>query len=266
MKIALVSLDQVWENKENNKTLCSSYVDFAKKQSCDLIVFPEMTLTGFTMHGAESLSEELSSSESLTFFVKESRRHQIGIVFGLITKGSDKPRNTLIFLNKEGKIVGRYSKIHPFSYANEHKYFDGGDQIIIAEFEGYRFGLSICYDLRFPEIFQLMSVNAEAIINIANWPAKRSGHWNILSSARAVENQVYMIGVNRTGVDGNNLIYEESSNIISPDGNVETPEITNNELKIYNIDLGQVKVIQEAFPMKNDRKVELYKKYLDAKR
>ena len=262
MRVALISLNQVWEDKEKNKELCQWYIKEAAAKKSDLIVFPEMTLTGFTMKNASIYSENILKSETVSFFQNESKNNSIGIIFGFIARGEKISENKLVYLNKKGEIVGDYSKIHPFSFATEDSFFKGGNQVKYASFENINVGLSICYDLRFPELFQILSKHSEIIVNIANWPKKRVKHWKSLSMARAIENQVFFIGVNRTGTDGNGLEYEESSLIVNPNGDVLEEVYLFNDMKVFEIELSNVKRIRTEFPVKNDRKIDLYKKLL----
>ncbi|MDG1328915.1 MAG: nitrilase-related carbon-nitrogen hydrolase [Flavobacteriaceae bacterium] len=261
MKIALVSLNQIWEEKKVNKINCSKYIKDANLKSCDLIIFPEMTLTGFSLKNASSLSENMLQSTTLTFFKNEAVTNNIAIVFGLIARENDENYNKLIFLSNKGEVIGDYNKIHPFSFSNENLFFKGGNKIQYSFFGGVNWGLSICFDLRFPEIYQIQSPKAEVIINIANWPEKRHNHWKTLIQARAIENQVYFIGVNRTGIDGNGLLYKESSMIVNPNGEIEKEILKESELKVYDLNLDLVKKVRDTFPLVDDRKKEFYKKY-----
>jgi omega-amidase len=262
MKIALVSLNQVWENKSENKILCYDFVSKAKSLDCELIIFPEMTLTGFKMAGAAENAEEVSNSETINYFRDLCIKNNISIAFGMIAKGDTHPENKMIFIDNEGKVLGNYTKIHPFSLANEDQYFNPGNNIVNLQLCGVNIGLSICYDLRFPELYQILSKKSEIIINIANWPKKRVQHWRALLKARAIENQVFMVGVNRTGIDGNQLAYEESSTIINPNGDVEPYLIQQDVMRVFDIDLNEVAQSRNAIAIKADRRVDFYKKLL----
>jgi predicted amidohydrolase len=122
--------------------------------------------------------------------------------------------------------------------------------------------MSICYDLRFPEMFQALSKNSQIIVNIACWPEKRVHHRITYLQARAIENQSFFIGVNRTGKDGNNLNYRKSSMIVNPEGELLIGERVNDEIDIFEIDIAQVDAYRESFPVKNDRQPEFYKQIL----
>jgi len=124
-----------------------------------------------------------------------------------------------------------------------------------------KIGLTICYDLRFPELYSAYGKECDLIVNMANWPSKRVGHWNTLLKARAIENQLFIIGVNRTGNDGNNLDYVESSNLYNANGDKLNPEIFEN-MKIYKLNENFTIELKNKFNTTNDRKIEFYKEII----
>lgn len=261
MKIALVSLNQVWEDKSANKVLCYNFIQKAVSHQVDLVIFPEMTLTGFSM-AIEKTAENFEDSESLDWFRSIAVKFSINIIFGVVFSYKNRVKNHLILLNKKGEILGNYEKIHPFSYSDENLYFVGGDELVISDFYSTKLGFTICYDLRFPELFQGLSKDCEVIINIANWPKGRIDHWRTLLKARAIENQVFMIGVNRTGIDGNNIEYEKSSMIFTPNGDKLEPVYSNELITIFEFEPLDVIGIRNNFPVKNDRRIAFYKSIL----
>lgn len=259
MRIALVSLNQHWEDKASNKKLCELYCNYAAENEVDIIIFPEMTLTGFSMNPKLN-AEILNNSDSISFFKELSFKNKQSIVFGLCLKEKKGFSNSAVFISKEGKLKGIYRKIHPFSFASENLHFTPGNKTTYIENDGIHIGLTICYDLRFPELFRLYSKKSSILINIANWPEKRIAHWEALLKARAIENQFFMIGVNRTGFDNNNISYTMSSQIISPEGVVLSPFKIIDDISIYDINVNTVKIIRKNFPVLNDCKIEIIKK------
>ena len=257
MKIAIISLDQAWEDKQSNKEKCSYYVDLAINKSCDLIIFPEMTLTGFTMD-ANTLAEDADNSETIRYFKKEAKKG-INIIHGVAIRQGEKAVNTLVAISRNGDLLTEYQKIHPFSFSKENDYYSAGEKLGIGTIDKVNFGYTICYDLRFPEIFQALSKTVSVVVNIANWPDKRVNHWQVLLAARAIENQVYMIGVNRTGDDGNGLSYSKSSAIYDPSGDSVTAIFSQDDLDVYDINPDLSYETQASFPVKQDRKVNFYK-------
>ena len=257
MKIALVSLNQVWEDKKVNLDLCEEYIQKSSGMDVDLIVFPEMTLTGFSTNISLTAEDE-EKSNTIGKFIELSKLYNMAILFGLVIKENNKALNRSIFVNNKGAILDKYTKIHPFSFSGEDKYFNAGTELTVISFNDFNIGLTICYDLRFPELYSALSKRSDLVINIANWPKKRVDHWTTLLKARAIENQVFVAGVNRTGEDENGLEYIESSNVFNANG--ERLECDKYEdMKIYDINPNWTKEFKAKFNTTNDRKVEFYK-------
>jgi omega-amidase len=260
MKIALVSLDPKWEDKSSNILLCEKNIRLALENSCKMVIFPEMTLTGFSMN-VDLVAENPDDSKSFRFFQRLAKEG-IFVVFGMALKREERVTNNLIVISPNGDILANYAKIHPFSYSQEDKFYDAGTELGIVLLENIKIGMTICYDLRFPEIYQGLSKTVSIIVNIANWPKERIDHWNTLIRARAIENQVYMIGVNRIGVDGNDQLYEASSMIIDPDGREVLSSRIGENIDLYEVDPGRVGLVRKTFPFKEDRNIELYKRII----
>jgi omega-amidase len=259
MKLALSSLNQIWEDKDGNFELCLAEMESAAHSGAELIVFPEMTLTGFSSR-VEALAEDMESSTTLRRFREAARGFGIPVVFGaIIGQPGRKARNVALMIDKSGQLIGSYSKIHPFSMAGENLHFAAGTEVVFAGLDGWSVGLSICYDLRFPEIFAILAPHCDLILNIANWPAKRVDHWRTLLKARAIENQVFVAGVNRTGVDGRGLEYQESSLVFDAYGSEVMPAEARGSLKLFSIDQARTREIKEKFNFFADRQPELYR-------
>ena len=261
MRIALISLNQVWESKDLNFQYCRSYLKQAKKQDVELVIFPEMTLTSFSMN-TEVTAEDSASSKTVELFKQLAKEIQIAIIFGVVFQDGEKATNNALIVDSAGVIRGSYSKIHPFSFAGEDKAFNGGTEIRFAKFGLVTIGLTICYDLRFPEIYSALGKSCDLIVNIANWPAKRVDHWNSLLKARAIENQVFIVGVNRTGVDDKGLEYVKSSQVNNPNGELLSPITSESEIDIFDIDPEYIEKFKQTFSTTQDRKPEFYKSIL----
>lgn len=258
MKIATVSFNSIWEDKKNNLIEFERIVKLVKNKA-EFVIFPEMTLTGFSVYNLD-LAEDLKSSDSIRKIKNIAKENQINIVFGMmISKGVNK-YNSCIAVNSNGEIEGNYEKIHLFSYSGEDKLISGGTEVKSINWRG-GWGLSICFDLRFPELYQELSKDHLIMVNIANWPKPRLGHWTTLLNARAIENQSFMIGVNRIGLDGNGLEYEESSFIFSPTGERIEPCEIIKEVNIFNLNLDHALECRKKFPIKMDRKNNIYKEF-----
>lgn len=261
MKIALVSLDQIWEEKQQNLQVCKKYLTKASLSHADMIIFPEMTLTGFSMN-IDQNGENETDSFTVQAFQALSLQYAISIVFGVVIKEGDSTSNRLYVTDKRGEILTHYSKIHPFSFSGESRYFSSGNSLSTFELKNHTFGLTICYDLRFPELYSALATNSDIVINIANWPAKRIDHWNTLLKARAIENQIFVIGVNRTGKDGNDLEYVESSHVFNANGDCLEPIEEKENMKIFDIDKSWTHAFRNNFSTVQDRKTDLYKTIL----
>jgi len=249
MKIGLIQYSPVWEDKEANKEKISVLLN-AKKTDVDLLIFPEMTLTGFTMKSGE-FAESLQG-ESFKFFSELAISKKTNIFAGVIVKGRRKSFNTLIHIKPDGKLLKLYRKIHPFSYSNEDQFYDPGSKPARTKVKSWQVGLSICYDLRFPELYRKYGKKrAHLIVNIANWPDTRIEHWRTLLKARAIENLCYVAGVNRVG-DAQGLHYNGFTSIFDPMGK-EIAAVENEErIIITEIDKNIVNETRKQFPFLDD--------------
>lgn len=252
MNIAICQYNPIWNNKTKSiERIESLLIDLDKQTDC--LIFPEMTLTGFTMD-AENYAEEIDGT-GIRYFIELSQKLKIDIFAGIIEKDEERIFNSLFHFNSLGLIQAVYRKIHPFSLSEESKHYSAGEEIVISHIDKTKIGLSICYDLRFPELYRLYGKqNVDIIIDIANWPIKRIEHWKTLLKARAIENQCFMIGANRIGTDPNHK-YNGCSAIFNPMGK-ELLCAENEERIIYcDIDMGEVKTIKEKLPFLKDVKL-----------
>lgn len=245
-----------WEDKEKSKEACIQMIQEAAKNQADVIVFPEMTLTGFSFQ-VEKCGETEEQPDTVSFFKEASLKYGIAILFGYIQKTKDKALNRAALVTGE-QVLLDYAKLHPFSYGEEALYFKGGDALASCELKEFHAGVFICYDLRFPEIFQISSNVNEVIFVIASWPTERIKHWEILLQARAVENQCYIIGVNRVG-EGGGKSYAGSSMAFDPLGNKITKPLEGEGLLYADIEPFAARKLRKEFPVKADRRTEFYR-------
>ena len=251
MKIALLQYNPVWENKEENKKKILSLI--RDIEEVELLVFPEMTLTGFTMKSLE-MSETING-ESFRFYSSIAKEKSVNIFAGIIERRNQRTYNTLIHLKQDGHLVKLYRKVHPFSYSDENMHFNAGSKPATTKIRKWNIGLSICYDLRFPELFRKYGKKkTHLIVNIANWPDTRIEHWRTLLKARAIENQCYVVGVNRVGKDPK-LNYIGFSSIFDPMGNEIISVKDEETLILADIDKKYVNDVREKFPFLNDIKL-----------
>lgn len=209
-----------------------------------------MTLTGFTMN-TTAMSEKLED-ESLSFFSGLAAKNETNVIAGIIEQRGKNCFNTLIHCDAEGKLKKKYHKIHPFSYSGENKFYNRGEDLAVTKVNNWKIGLSICYDLRFPELFRLYAKKGvELIINIANWPDSRIEHWRALLKARAIENQCYVAGVNRVGKDAK-LNYNGYSSIFDPMGKEIVSKKNKRIILTAEIDKNYVMEVRKKLPFLKD--------------
>ena len=190
-------------------------------QKTEVVVLPEMFSTGFSMKPTE-LAEPMDG-ETVQWMERVSRENGIILTGSIIIEEGGKFFNRLIWMLPNGQY-GQYDKRHLFAYGEEDKHYSPGNKRLIASVKGWKINLLVCYDLRFPVWARQQSTAAgpeyDVLIYVANWPERRSHAWKTLLCARAIENQCYVIGVNRVGSDGNNIYYSGNSLVIDPLGQV----------------------------------------------
>ena len=251
MKINLFQYQIVWENKKNNVAKIKHCLEATPDKS-DLLLLPEMSFTGFSMH-TELIGE--INDETKKEITKLCVEQDIAIGFGWV-KEKERSENHYTVIDRFGNEIFDYIKIHPFSYSNEDKYFVGGSDMAYFELQGISFSTLICYDLRFPELFRIASRKADVIIVPANWPQKRREHWITLLRARAIENQIYIIGINCVGNIGN-LLYSGDSVVVAPDGSVLLDAGSGEGMVIFDL-YNDVQKYRDEFPTYRDRRDDLY--------
>ncbi len=259
MKISLAQTDIVWEDKKANEKTAEKMISQAAAEGSELIIFPEMSLTGFSMN-LDLISEHENDSETIRFFSEQARRNKIFISFGISIKSDDGNfYNQAITVDKNGKVVSVYSKIHPYSHGAE-KFYTGGDSISWFDLNGVTTSPFICYDVRFPEIFQIASAKSKLIIVLASWPDVRIEYFDILLKARAIENQSFIAAVNRTGHEMK-YGYTGHSQIINPRGRLITEIREDEALITADIDIKEADEFRQEYDVKRDRHPNIYKKY-----
>lgn len=258
MIVALISLDQKWEDKPYNLQRCTELAARAAELGSELVVFPEMTLTGYTMN-TQLVAEDAQASASLASFSEMAGRNGVYLVAGVVLGEGPTVANTLVAFSPKGEEKSRYAKIHPFSFAGEDRFFQPGKALAKMQMTEFKVGFSICYDLRFPELYSALANECDVLVNIANWPRRRINHWRTLLQARAIENQVYVVGVNRIGTDGNGLEYERSSVVVDANGDFLRPTNTEGEIDLYDISRQALDGYRQGFSTRQDRLPEMYR-------
>jgi omega-amidase len=220
LQFSIIQTSLFWEDKGANLDLLGQKI-MGITEPTEIIVLPEMFNTGFSMQ-PEKLAEPMDGP-SVDWMRSMSAATKSIITGSLIISENEKYYNRLIWMLPNGQL-GYYDKRHLFAFAGEDQHYTPGNKRLIASVKGWKINLQICYDLRFPVWARQELANAtpeyDVLLYVANWPEKRSHAWKTLLTARAIENQCFTIGVNRVGLDGNNIAHSGNSMIVGPLGEV----------------------------------------------
>ncbi len=263
MKIAMAQLDCTVGEIDLNCSKITSFAVRAKEESCDLIVFPEMMDTGYEMRTVREVASSWKDSPFLTA-QRAAAGSEIYLICGLSEREENKIYNSVAVFNPSGELIGKYRKMHLLSLdqVNENQYIMAGDSPEMVQIGDMKCGLLICYDIRFPELSRyLTGEGTVALIVCSAWPLPRQNHWKTLTTARAIENQSYVVAANRVGTDGP-LTFCGSSCIVDPYGiSVVSGSEDREELLIGEVTLETVNSIRASMPVLEDRRDDLYKSW-----
>jgi len=252
MKAAIIQLDIAWQDRRRNYEKAALFAGRAAADKCDLIVFPEMFNTGFSMDLAAVADEGIGETTSILSNI--AKKNNINLIAGFPMKSpaEEKGRNIAVVYDRTGMLVATYTKMHPFCLAGEDKYYMSGESVQTFNIDGMPSSVFICYDLRFPEVFRKIATQVKAIFVIANWPASRGDHWETLLKARAIENQCFVFGVNRTGTDGNGIVYSGASRVVGPLGQVICRGSDTDEYFVCEFNPSEVDNVRAEYPFLKD--------------
>lgn len=252
MKVAAAQIDIAWHDRETNYEKAKRLAFEAKNAGAELFVLPEMFPTGFSMD--TGVTAETPDGPTAVFYRRLAKEFSLYLVGGLALRhGGNRPQNAALVVNPRGEDIACYRKIHQISILGEKKHYAPGDKPELFPIGNVDATVFICFDLRFPEIFRAVAKRCAVIMVIASWPASRQSHWDILLKARAVENQCYVIGVNRVGKGGDHF-FAGGSAVIDPMGNVLAHGGDIEELLLTEIDLDKVSKIRAEFPFLQEQK------------
>ena len=254
MNAIACQLDIAWEDKAANFRRTRSLLKDAAVPPGSLFVLPELFSTGFSMNVRELA--EGADSPTERFLAELALEHRIYVIGGAIRKGERAARNESVAFSPEGRLLARYAKLQPFTLGTEAQHYEAGRRLGIFDCGGLKTALFICYDLRFPELFRAaVQQGAQLFVVIANWPVVRIHHWVTLLQARAIENQAYVIGVNRTGQDPK-LLYPGRSLIVDPHGAIMADAGEKERLISAELDPEKVTEWRQQFPALADIRAE----------
>ena len=250
--VAGVQHDIVWEDPSANFAHLAPMIADAARGGARLVVCTEMFSTGFSMK-TDRIAEPVDGT-SVLFLVAQAREHGVWLCASLPERASerDRPFNQLVLASPAGS-VHRYAKIHPFGYGREDEHYASGDRFLTVDIEGLRCSFFVCYDLRFADEFWGLAHDTDCYVIPANWPDTRREHWMALLRARAIENQAYVVGVNRVG-DGGRLHYAGDSMIVDPLGEVLASGGNTEQIITAEVDAARVKDVRAEFPFLQDRR------------
>ncbi len=250
LKVTLVQANQVWEDSEAN---FHNYTQLLENVETDLILLPEMFQTCFSMN--LDLAETYEGNSAIEWLKDLAASKNAAVYTSLMVKDEGNHFNRGVFITPEGAI-STYDKRKTFGLAKEDKYFASGNTQTIVSYKDWNFNLQICYDLRFPEICRNKISNQfpiyDVLLYVANWPQKRSLHWKSLLRARAIENQCFVIGVNRVGTDGNGFEYSGDSRLIDALGQEYLLEQGKEMTQTFVMKKSELEKIREKLPFLKD--------------
>ncbi|MEA2043050.1 MAG: amidohydrolase [Bacteroidota bacterium] len=247
LQLSVIQSDIVWENIDENLDRFSEKIEAVPNES-QLIILPELFATGFSMQPGKFAARAARQINRMKEFAK---RKQAVIVGSIIAENKNQFFNRLIWMNPN-ETFQHYDKRHLFSFAGEDKHYTAGESKLITAINEWNIRPLICYDLRFP-VWSRNTGDYHLLIYIANWPERRSSAWKTLLKARAIENQSYVVGVNRVGKDGNGILHSGNSVIIDPKGNTTAACKTGSEEIISaSIKYKELNTFRKKFPALND--------------
>lgn len=220
LTFTLIQTQLYWENKPANLAMLEQKINSISERT-EVVVLPEMFSTGFSMR--PNVLAETMDGETVEWMKRIAQQKKIILTGSLIIRENEQYYNRLIWMLPNGTF-GYYDKRHLFAYAGENKHYTAGNKRLIAQVKGWRINLQVCYDLRFPIWARQNPLSTrgegeggeeyDVLLFVANWPEGRSHAWQTLLTARAMENQCYVIGVNRVGNDGNNIYHSGNSMVL----------------------------------------------------
>ncbi|MEO7042422.1 MAG: nitrilase-related carbon-nitrogen hydrolase [Gemmatimonadaceae bacterium] len=255
LRVALGEYDIGWHDPETSLDRASVVVTQSAAAGARLVVLPEMCTSGFTMNVADFA--ESMTGDRITRLSHMARSSGVWLVAGVPTIDDDSSerivRNSALVFSPTGALAATYHKQKLFAYAEEQKSYTRGFKPVVLVIDGVRVAPFICYDLRFPELFRAVAAQSDLILIIASWPAARRTHWDVLLRARAIENQCYVAGVNRSGVGGG-IPYDGGSAAFDPWGATvpETDVSGATGVRTVAVSAAEVTRVREAYPFLAD--------------
>jgi omega-amidase len=262
VKIGVVQFHAKLGQPDENALRVRQYIESAASQGCRLVLFPEMSDTGYEMETIKRLAPCWDADRFLAMLQEAARANDIYVVSGLAERSGEDVFNAVVALNPQGDVIGHYRKIHLFTGAPicEEKHLKAGSGITLFQADDFLCGLMVCYDLRFPELARLYAINGVQLLLVASaFPFPRLHHWETLVAARAIENQTFVAAANRVGQDGA-VTFCGSSQILDPFGaKLSSCTDSGEGLIVADIMAQNIADIRSNFNILQDRRPEIYK-------
>jgi len=251
LTLSLIQTDLHWEDKAANLSMLEGKI-MSIQERTEIVVLPEMFSTGFSMN-PKQLAEPMNG-ESVQWMKRVAKERKIILTGSLIIEEDDHYFNRLLWVLPNGSL-GYYDKRHRFAFAGEDKEYTAGQKRMIASVNGWKINLQVCYDLRFPVWARQQSGEApeyDLLLYVANWPERRNHAWKTLLTARAIENQCYVVGLNRVGNDGNNIHHSGDSMVIDGLGTVLFQQANDAIVHTITLQKEPLQEIRTRFPFWKD--------------
>jgi len=237
LKILSIQMSSTIGDKEANFHKVLDLIHKNIKKGTDIILLPEVWTVGWKPNAFKDSAENLEKGATFQFLSEIAKAYKVNIFGGsYVTQKDGKYFNTCPVINREGDLIAHYNKMHLFSYygCDEGKFIENGENPVLIDIEGVKIGLTICYDIRFPEIYRAYrKAGADLLINMAAWPLSRAIHWESLTKARAIENQCFMVALTQSGLIEGDEWNLGHSRVIDFNGEVVSEIKDNKEGAIF---------------------------------
>lgn len=255
LSITLIQTNLHWEDKQANLAMLEQKIN-SMQESTHIVVLPEMFSTGFSMK-PDLLAEDMNG-DTVSWMKRVAAENKVILTGSVMIKDGNHFYNRLIWMLPNGQCAW-YDKRHLFGYAGEHEHYTAGNKRLIASVNGWKINLQICYDLRFPVWARQTAGQNEKeaeydiLIYVANWPERRIHAWRTLLQARAIENQCYVIGVNRVGNDGHQIHHTGNSMVVDPMGEVLYEKAEAEDIFTVSLSKEALEEVRNKLPFLKDR-------------
>lgn len=259
IRLLIVQLEAIKGDIDKNISKVRKLLSDCEHSNPDLIVLPELWTIGWDCTSFNKSSEELQPSKTYKFLQELALQYNSNIIGGsaVLRKNGEKDRNTCLIFNRNGKLISTYDKFHLFSHRgqSEGSFLEEGNSPVIAKTDIGNIGLSICYDIRFPEMFRLYAFNdADILVNVAAWPKAFTDEYITLAKARAIENQIYFVSSCLTGKINESFNFSGNSCVIDYRGKTVSKLSEEETVLCVDIDIDEMKQYRKQLPILKDTK------------